>query len=48
VERILSVVATCRQKDINFLDYLTRCYQFQLDETATPSLIPPAAVTQTA
>jgi transposase len=24
VERILSVVATCRQQDVNVLDYLTR------------------------
>jgi transposase len=48
VERILSIVATCRQQDINVLDYLTRCYQAQLDEKPTPSLIPPSAVTQAA
>jgi transposase len=48
VERILSVVATCRQQDINVLDYLTRCYQAHLDETPTPSLIPPPALTQAA
>ena len=27
VERMLSVVATCRQQGINVLDYLTRCYR---------------------
>ena len=32
VERILSVVATCRQQNVNVLDYLTRCYQSQLDD----------------
>jgi transposase len=26
VERILSVVATCRRQNINVLEYLTRCY----------------------
>ena len=36
VERILSVVATCRQQDINVLDYLTRCYQAHLDGTPAP------------
>src|SRR5947208_1658035 len=30
VERMLSVVATCRQQEINVLDYLTRCYQARL------------------
>jgi transposase len=48
VERILSVVATCRQQDVNVLDYLTRCYQSRLDETPTPSLIPPPAATKVA
>ena len=46
VERILSVVAICRQQDINVLDYLTRCYQAHLDGTPTPSLLPPATTTQ--
>jgi transposase len=40
VERILSVVATCRQREINVLDYLTRCYQAHLDGQPAPSLIP--------
>jgi transposase len=48
VERILSVVATCRQQNFNVLDYLTRCYQSQLDDTPTPSLIPTSAATQAA
>jgi len=40
VERMLSVVATCRQQGVNILDYLTRCYQAHLDGQAAPSLIP--------
>ena len=40
VERMLSVVATCRQQDINVLDYLTRCYQARLDGQPAPSLLP--------
>lgn len=48
VERILSVVANCRQQDISVLDYLTRCQQAHLDEKPSPSLIPPSAVTQAA
>jgi transposase len=31
VERILSVVATCRQQGINVLEYLTRCDRAHLD-----------------
>jgi transposase len=48
VERILSVVATCRQQDINVLDYLTQCYQAHLDGTPPPSLIPPAPASEAA
>ncbi len=48
VERILSVVATCRQQDINVLDYLTRCYQAHLDGTPVPSLIPQASASEAA
>ena len=33
---MLSVVATCRQQDINVLDYLTRCYQAHLDGQPDP------------
>ena len=40
VERMLSVVATCRQQDLNVLDYLTRCYQAHLDGQPAPSLLP--------
>jgi transposase len=47
VERMLSVVATCRQQDVNVLDYLTRCYQARLDGQPMPSLLP-AANTQAA
>lgn len=39
VERILSVVATCRQRGGDTLDYLTRCYQSRL-EGRRPSPIP--------
>jgi transposase len=48
VERILSVVATCRQQDINVLDYLTRCYQAHLDGQPIPSLLPATSSTQAA
>ncbi len=48
VERILSVVATCRQQDINVLDYLTRCYQAHLDGQPIPSLLPATSTTQAA
>src|SRR4051795_3423733 len=48
VERILTVVATCRQQEINVLDYLTRCYQAGLDGQAVPSLLPAASSAQAA
>src|SRR3954447_13329198 len=48
VERILSVVATCRQQDINVLDYLTRCYQAHLDGQPALSLLPASSATQVA
>jgi transposase len=48
VERILTVVATCRQQDINVLDYLTRCYQAHLDGEPVPSLLPDSSATQVA
>jgi transposase len=47
VERMLSVVATCRQQEIHVLDYLTRCYQAHLEGQPVPSLLP-AANTQAA
>jgi transposase len=40
VERILTIVATCRQQEIHVLDYLTRCYQASLEGQPAPSLIP--------
>jgi transposase len=40
VERMLSVVATCRQQDISVLNYLNRCYQAHLDGRPAPSLLP--------
>jgi transposase len=48
VERMLSVVATCRQQDINVLDYLTRCYQAHLDGEPAPSLLPTTSTAQAA
>jgi transposase len=48
VERMLSVVATCRQQDIDMLDYLTRCYQARLDGRAAPSLLPASSAAQAA
>jgi transposase len=40
VERMLTIVATCRRQDINALDYLTRCFQAHLDGQPAPSLLP--------
>jgi transposase len=39
VERVLSVVATCRQQGINALEYLTRCFQARIDGHQVPSLL---------
>lgn len=45
VERMLSMVATCRQQDRNVLDYLTQCHRARLHGELAPSLLPapPAA-----
>jgi transposase len=48
VERMLSVVATCRQQDVNVLEYLTRCYQAHLDGKSAPSLLPDHTTAQAA
>lgn len=48
VERMLTVVATCRQQEINVLDYLTRCYQAHLDGQPAPSLLPASTDSQAA
>jgi transposase len=48
VERMLTVVATCRQQDISVLDYLTRCYRAHLDGSRIPSLIPTTPTAQVA
>jgi transposase len=48
VERMLSVVATCRQQDVNVLEYLTRCYQAHLEGKAAPSLLPTTSTVQAA
>jgi transposase len=48
VERMLSVVATCRQQEVKVLDYLTRCHQARLDGKAAPSLLPTTSTAQAA
>jgi transposase len=48
VERMLTVVATCRQQEVNVLDYLARCYQAHLDGQAAPSLLPKTSTAQAA
>jgi transposase len=40
VERILTVVASCRQQHRNVLDYVTTCCQAYLQHTPLPSLLP--------
>jgi transposase len=43
VERMLSVVATCRQQGRNVLDYLTACFEADRSGQAIPSLLPVGA-----
>jgi transposase len=40
VERMLTVVATCRQQGRNVLDYLTACFEADCRGQALPSLLP--------
>src|SRR5262245_46603453 len=40
VERMLTVVATCRQQGRNVLDYLTSCFAAARSGQAIPSLLP--------
>ena len=40
VERMLSVVATCRQQGRNVLEYLTACFEADCCGPAIPSLLP--------
>ena len=40
VERVLSVVATCRQQGRNVLEYLTSCFAADCRGQAIPSLLP--------
>jgi hypothetical protein len=48
VERMLTVVATRRHREINVQDDLTRCYQADLDGQPAPSLLPTASATRAA
>jgi transposase len=41
VERMLTVVATCRQQGRNVLDYLTSCFEARQRSQPGPSLMPP-------
>ncbi len=43
VERMLTVVATCRQQGRNVLDYLTSCFEADRRGQALPSLLPVVA-----
>ena len=40
VERMLTVVATCRQQGRNVLDYLSACFDADCRGQALPSLLP--------
>ncbi len=40
VERMLTVVATCRQRGRNVLDFLTTCFEADCQGQALPSLLP--------
>ena len=42
VERMLTVVATCRQQGRNILDYLSTCFEVDCRGQAIPSLLPVA------
>ena len=48
VERMLSVVATWRQQEINVLDYLTGCYRAHLEGSPITLLIPTSPTSQVA
>ena len=43
VERMLSVVATCRQQNRNVLELLTACCHARIDGSAAPALLPAQA-----
>ena len=40
VERMLTVVATCRRQKRNVLDYLSTCFAAHLRGQKVPSLVP--------
>ena len=48
VERMLSVVATCRQQGHGVSDYLTRCHQARLARRLPPSLLLASSTAQAA
>ena len=39
VERMLTTVATCRQRGRDVLDFLTACLRSRIDGTTAPSLL---------
>ncbi len=48
VERMRTLMATCRQQEVNVLDYLTRYYQAHQDGQAAPSLLPKTSTAEAA
>jgi len=48
VERVLSVVATCRQQKRNVLEFLTACCRARLEGRRAPSLLPAKAMSAAA
>ena len=48
VERVLSVVATCRQQNRNVLEFLTACCRARLDGSGARSLLPGKAMSAAA
>jgi transposase len=48
VERMLSAVATCRQRGVPVLEYLTGCHRARLNGQPIPSLVPDAPATASA
>lgn len=47
IERLFSIVATCRRQDRNVFDYLTACWNAFLSRETIPSLLPKEAHSKT-
>jgi transposase len=48
VERVLSVVATCRLQGRNVLEFLTDCFRAQVEGRPVPALVPITPAAQSA